>query len=107
MSEPVTTHTGAIAKFKHWVTGQLASEVPLDIALCEYGCRKSQCLQEEWEHCEHRLSFIKNMQTVSSEKVKAKPRKHAVAGKRKATRTSARTPRIAANIAKLPELVRK
>jgi hypothetical protein len=80
-----TTRTGAIAKFKHWVTGQLASEVPLDIALCEHGCRKSQCLQAEWERCERRLAFIKSMQAGSSEKVKAKPRKQAVAGKRKSS----------------------
>jgi hypothetical protein len=57
-----------IANFKHWVTDQLVSEVPLDIALCEHGCRKSQCLQEEWEHCERRLAFIKIMKAASSEK---------------------------------------
>jgi len=93
MSESVTTRTGPIARFKHWLTGQLVSEVPLDIALCEYGCRKSQCLQEEWEHCERRLAFIKSMQATSSEKAKAKSRKQGVAGKRKAARTYARRSR--------------
>jgi len=78
---------------RHWLTGQLASEVPLDIALCEHGCRKSQCLQEEWEHCERRLASIKGMQAAASEKAKAKPRKQAVAGKRKAARKYARRSR--------------
>ena len=96
MSEAVRRRTSALARFKHWLTGQLASEVPLDIALCEHGCRKSQCLQEEWEHCERRLAFIRSMQAASFEKVKAKPRKQAVAGKRKATRTSRKSPSRAA-----------
>jgi len=87
MSESMTKRTGAIAKVKHWLTGQLASEVPLDIALCEYGCRKPQCLQEDWEHCERRLAFIKSMQ-VTPEEAKAKSRNPAKAGKRKAARRS-------------------
>ena|SRR6516165_2702591 len=90
MSEPVT---GAIAKFKHWATRQLASEVPLDIALCEYAAANPNVSRRNGNHCERRLSFIKSMQAASSEKVKAKPRKQAVAGKCKATRTSTRTSR--------------
>jgi hypothetical protein len=86
MSE--TNRTGAFAKFRRWLTGQLVSEVPLDIALCEYGCRKRQCLQEDWEHCERRLAFIKGMQVTPPEKAKAKFRRQALAGRRKAVRHS-------------------
>jgi curli biogenesis system outer membrane secretion channel CsgG len=34
----------------------LSEEVPEDIAVCEFDCRKSQCLYGEWESCERRLS---------------------------------------------------
>jgi hypothetical protein len=88
MSESVTKRTGAVAKFGHWLTAQLASEVPLDIALCEHGCRKPQCLQKDWEHCERRLAFIRRTHAASPEKAKAKLRKRAMAGKRKAARGS-------------------
>jgi len=85
MSLPTTTQTGAATKFKHWMTCHLASEVPLDIALCEHGCRKFQCLQEEWQHCERRLAFIRRrMQTACSENIKAKASASTRLGKRKA-----------------------
>ena len=37
------------------VTDQIIQDVPSDIAVCEYDCRKSQCTLGEWETCEHRL----------------------------------------------------
>jgi hypothetical protein len=89
----VTKPTGAAAKFKDWLTDQLASEVPSDIALCEHGCRKPQCLQQDWERCERRLAFIKRMQAAPSEKAVAKSRKQAAAGKRKITRMHGRRSR--------------
>ena len=93
MSEAMKKRTGAVAKFGHWLIRKVASEAPPDIALCECGCRKPQCLQEDWEHCERRLAFIKKMKAKSSEKAKTKSRKQAAAGKPKATRTYARRPR--------------
>jgi hypothetical protein len=38
-----------------WVEGQIAQEVPKDIALCEFDCRKEQCTMGEWQTCERRL----------------------------------------------------
>ena len=91
MSE--TKRTGTVAKFGDWLIRKVASEVPPDIALCEHGCRKRQCLQQDWEHCERRLAFIKRMKAESPEIAKTKSRKQAVARKPKATRTYARRPR--------------
>jgi hypothetical protein len=34
----------------------LIEEVPEDIAVCEFDCRKGQCLYREWISCERRLS---------------------------------------------------
>lgn len=39
----------------HWIKDQIVQNVPKDIALCEFDCRKEQCTMEEWETCERRL----------------------------------------------------
>ena len=31
-------------------------EVPEDVAVCEFDCRKGNCEQGEWEVCERRLT---------------------------------------------------
>jgi len=33
----------------------LVSDVPEEIALCEFDCRKSQCEQTEWDTCARRI----------------------------------------------------
>ena len=38
--------------------GDLVEEVPKDLAQCEFGCKKHQCLFEEWSCCERRLAFM-------------------------------------------------
>ena len=35
----------------------LVEQVPNDIALCEFDCRKTQCSFGEWETCARRLRF--------------------------------------------------
>ena len=32
----------------------IATEVPEDIAVCEFECNKAECLEGDWRHCERR-----------------------------------------------------
>ena len=33
----------------------IASEVPEDVAVCEFECDKAECLEGDWQHCERRM----------------------------------------------------
>jgi hypothetical protein len=39
-----------------FVKRQIVDDAPKDLAVCEFDCRKDQCLQSEWETCERRIS---------------------------------------------------
>ena len=39
----------------NWIESQIVGEVPQDLALCEFDCRKPQCHEGEWENCFRRL----------------------------------------------------
>ncbi len=43
-------------RLRRWLTKRVIQEVPGDIALCEFDCRKQQCTIEEWTTCERRIS---------------------------------------------------
>ncbi len=47
---------GRFARAWHWLKDQWVREVPPDLALCEFDCRKLQCMEGEWASCERRLS---------------------------------------------------
>jgi hypothetical protein len=38
-----------------WLAQELIQDVPEDVALCEFDCRKPQCTYSEWSNCERRL----------------------------------------------------
>jgi hypothetical protein len=38
-----------------WISTQVVQDVPEDIMICEYDCRKAQCTMAEAECCEKRL----------------------------------------------------
>lgn len=40
----------------HWLRNQIVAEVPADLAVCEFECRKTECFSDEWVCCERRLS---------------------------------------------------
>jgi len=56
MSTTDTRPTGFFAHAWRWLKGQIVSEVPPENALCEFDCRKEQCMTDEWATCERRLS---------------------------------------------------
>lgn len=41
-----------------WLRRRLVEEVPLDVARCEFDCRKVQCRSSDWEACEDRKKDI-------------------------------------------------
>ena len=51
----------AMRKAKRWLKGQIVQEVPEDVALCEFDCRKGQCRMGEWESCERRLEDLQDL----------------------------------------------
>jgi len=38
-----------------WLRRQIVEDVPPEVALCEFDCRKPQCHAGEWESCDRRL----------------------------------------------------
>ena len=39
-----------------WLRNQIVAEVPADLAVCEFECRKTECSSDEWTCCERRIS---------------------------------------------------
>jgi hypothetical protein len=54
-----------VGKLRLWLKGQIVGDVPPELSLCEFDCRKTECLLDEWEHCQNRLSYLA-MQAHSS-----------------------------------------
>jgi hypothetical protein len=47
---------GQLTRLIRWIQGQWVREIPSELALCEFDCRKDQCLEGEWSNCERRLT---------------------------------------------------
>jgi hypothetical protein len=39
-----------------WLKHQVVQDVPQDMAVCEFDCRKTQCENDEWATCERRTN---------------------------------------------------
>ena len=46
----------SLREFHHWLMGQIIAEVPTEVALCEFDCRRNQCSRSEWLSCGRRIS---------------------------------------------------
>ena len=58
-----TTKAKEVAgKARAWLKDQVVQEVPDALALCEFGCHKSQCRMGKWANCERRLRNVKDLQ---------------------------------------------
>jgi hypothetical protein len=47
---------GPLQQLWERLLGQWVAPVPAEIAVCEFDCRKNQCLHGEWASCERRVS---------------------------------------------------
>jgi hypothetical protein len=55
-------------RLKPWFVEQV-QDVPEDIAVCEFDCRKPVCLVSEWETCERRLRDLEEERQFRDEQV--------------------------------------
>jgi hypothetical protein len=53
---PSRVFFSSLCGFGHWLKGQIIAEVPMELALCEFDCRRNQCPWGEWLSCERRIS---------------------------------------------------
>ena len=56
MAYPRPTRLGTLTRVWQWFKDQWIREVPEEFALCEFDCRKLQCLEGQWATCDRRLS---------------------------------------------------
>lgn len=45
-----------ISRLMRWLF-QIVTEVPGEIAVCEFDCSKLECLHEDWANCPRRLEL--------------------------------------------------
>ena len=64
MSVPFTHGRGFFARICHLLRRPFVAAVPVELELCDCGCRKPQCAQGEWEHCDGRLSFMRTTKVL-------------------------------------------
>lgn len=53
-SEDHSNRGNLFRRLWQFVSRQAVDDVPEDVALCEYDCRRGQCMQDEWATCERR-----------------------------------------------------
>jgi hypothetical protein len=51
-----STVRNALGRLGYWAKAQIVSEVPEDLAICEFDCRESQCSLSNWLSCQRRIS---------------------------------------------------
>lgn len=56
MPERSSDRRGVLGRFYRWIAEKIAQDAPAGGEICAFDCRKEQCTQEEWAHCERRLT---------------------------------------------------
>lgn len=59
----------SLTRFGQWTRSLLVQDVPEEIAVCEFDCRKGECSHDEWERCERRLTKAAGELSPSSQRV--------------------------------------
>ncbi len=63
MTLPPPKEVNIIRRAWHFLTQGWAEQVPNDVACCEFQCKRTQCLDEEWETCQRRLDYVEKLES--------------------------------------------
>lgn len=44
-----------VGRLLFWLRSLFIQDVPRSMAHCEFGCRKTECSQAEWQNCKNRI----------------------------------------------------
>ncbi len=56
MSETDKPKAGFASRLRTWFMTRVMSDVPEELAACEFSCRRTECTHGEWETCPNRLA---------------------------------------------------
>jgi hypothetical protein len=55
MSQDNSRRGNPFNRLWQFVKSQIITDVPEDLAICQFDCRKGQCMQDEWDQCDRRI----------------------------------------------------
>ena len=58
MSKYLASLRASFGTLRLWLKNQIVADVPPEVALCEFDCRKTECQFGEWVNCKNRLSYL-------------------------------------------------
>jgi hypothetical protein len=67
MTSVSTKKPGFIRRLGSSLSSIWIGRVPDEVSYCEYECRKTECHSGDWERCELRLEYVKQLQEERSQ----------------------------------------
>lgn len=67
MSELFFKKNGVFSRLRSSISSRLVVRVPDEVSCCEFDCRKSECLEGEWQGCQQRLRYAERLRTDRGE----------------------------------------
>jgi len=55
MSDDCSSTGNPFQRLGQFVKRNVVGDIPDDIAVCEFDCRKGQCMHSEWDKCDRRI----------------------------------------------------
>lgn len=65
-----------IKSLKERILAHIVSEIPDELALCEFDCLKQDCTEDDWGHCEKRLQMVKAIRACRNEERRGSKKNH-------------------------------
>lgn len=55
MPEGLSRRNNSFHRLWRFVRRQIVDDLPEELVICEFDCRKGQCQQDQWETCDRRI----------------------------------------------------
>ncbi len=52
---------GVFSRLRSSISSRLVVRVPDEMSCCEFDCRKTECLDGDWEGCQQRLRYAERL----------------------------------------------
>jgi hypothetical protein len=61
MSAKKSEKSGLLHRIRSSLSRKLVAQVPDEMSCCEFECRRTECLEGEWDQCRQRLDYAERL----------------------------------------------